>query len=158
MLDNITPVSSPVAIRSAAAIPGVMIEPVLNQSKQARLLARFPEASDPRVNGEAAPCWVVLAPGDVFTWSHGPSFRVALFNKPQVGPPPAHVIGKPCPVCRVPFSSAATTVACLCGIVLHCEPDAKEGLQCAQLRRECPVCKRSLVLTEGDVDALPDED
>jgi hypothetical protein len=130
----------------------VLLEPFFNWRKQLRLLAIFRAHSDPHVNGAPAPRVAVLSPGDFFQWAPGfGGFRVALFSKPQVGPPPSAVLGKPCPVCRVPFAATATCVSCLCGVVLHCEPDEKEGLQCAQLRRECPVCKRPVVLTEGYV-------
>ena len=143
--------------RSAAA-PGVLVESFFNPSKQLRLLAWFPAASVPQVNGAPAPHWVVLAPGDFFQWAPGLGFRVALFNKPHIGPPSATVLGKPCPVCRVPFAANSTCVTCICGIVLHCEPDDKEGLPCAQMRRECPVCQRSIVLTEGYVNPPSYED
>ena len=147
-----------VAPGRSGATPGVLVEPFFNPRKQLRLLAWFPEAADPQVNGEPAPRWVVLAPGDFFQWAPGHSFRVALFNKPQIGPPPVSVLGKSCPVCRVPFAATSTCVACLCGVVLHCEPDEKEGLQCAQMRRECPVCRRPIVLTEGYVNPPNHED
>jgi len=141
-----------------AAAPGVFVEPFVNARKQLRLLARFPEASIPQVNGEPAPRWIVLAPGDFFHWAPGFGFCVALFSKPQIGPPPASVLGRPCPVCRVPFADTTTTVTCLCGVVLHCEVDKAQGLQCAQIRRECPICKRAVVLTEGYVNAPSHED
>ena len=141
------------------AAAAVLLEPILNQRRQLRLLASFSEQVFPSVNGEPAPRRVVLAAGDYFNWAPGGGgFHVVLFNKPQIGPPSASVLGKPCPVCRVPFIVATRSVACLCGVVLHCEEDAKDGLQCAQLRRECPACKRPIVLTEGYVSPPNDED
>jgi hypothetical protein len=119
--------------------------------------AHFPPGSAPRVNGEAAPSLVVLAPGDFFQTAPGFGFTVALFCHPQVGAPPAGVVGRPCPFCRVPFAATATTFTCGCGAVLHCEVDAQHGLQCAQMSQACPVCKRPIALEEGYVTPL-DED
>ncbi len=151
--------ASPSWTRHSAASPlGVLVEPFFNQRKQLRLLAWFPAASAPQVNGEPAPRLVVLAPGDFFQWAPRHCCRIVLFNKPQIGAPPVPVLGKPCPICRVPFSPTSTCVTCVCGVVLHCEPDEKAGLQCAQMRRECPVCRRPIVLKEGYADPPSDED
>lgn len=134
--------------RLAGRVPAlsapVVLEPVRQQQGQLRLLARFAQAGAAQVNGASAPSTVVLAPGDWFRCDAGPVVRVALFYRPQIGPPPAAVLGKPCPVCSVPFTPAATCLACPCGVVLHCERDAEKGLQCAQLRRTCPRCGRDL--------------
>jgi hypothetical protein len=144
--------------------PGVLVETFFNPRQQLRLLVGFPAASTPQANGEPAPRRFVLGPGDFFQWAPGRGFHVALFNKPQLGPPPASVLGKLCPVCRVPFAADSTCVACLCGVVLHCEgdekkgPDAEEVLRCAQERHECPVCRHPLVLTEGYVNPPGHED
>jgi hypothetical protein len=139
--------------------PGdVLVEPVLNQRQQLKLLMRFPEAAFPVVNGEPAPRLFVLGPADFVQWGQGPGFHVALFSRPQIGPPPAAVLGKPCAVCRVPFVADSICTTCLCGAVLHCEQDRQEGLQCAQLRPDCPVCRRPLMLTEGYVNPPCDEE
>ncbi|HOC56185.1 MAG TPA: hypothetical protein PKI20_11235 [Verrucomicrobiota bacterium] len=129
----------------------VVLEPVRQQRGHLRLLARFSQAGAAQVNGEPAPSTVVLAPGDWFRCGTGPVVRVALFNRPQLGPPPAAELGKPCLVCSVPFTTAATCLVCPCGLVLHCEPDERDGLQCAQLRRTCPRCGRTLALDESYV-------
>jgi len=129
----------------------VVLEPVRQQRGQLRLLARFWQAGAAQVNGEAAPSTVVLAPGDWFRCGAGPVVRVALFNRPQLGPPPASALGKPCPFCKVPFTTATTCLTCPCGVVVHCEPDEKDGLHCAQELRVCPVCKRTLSQDEAYV-------
>jgi hypothetical protein len=136
---------------SSAPGPDVLVEPILNASNQLRLLVAFSRGSSPQLNGEPAPHRVVLAPGDHIQWLPDRSFRVALFNTPRIGPPPPSVLGKPCPNCRVPFTADAICLACICGVVLHCAPE-EEGLQCAQMRRECPACKKPLALTAGYVD------
>jgi hypothetical protein len=140
------------AAAGQAAASGVEVEPFFNSRNQLRLLARFPAAADPQVNGVPASRWVVLVPGDFFQWTPGVGYHLVLFNKPRIGAPIPALRGKPCPVCRVPFVATATCVLCLCGIALHCETNAKDGLQCAQLRRECPACQRPIVLTEGYLD------
>jgi hypothetical protein len=138
--------------------PGaVLVEPLVNQSKQLRLLARFPEEGPAVVNGEPAPSLVVLAPGDFFQCDSRPGFHIVLFSKPQIGPPAAAVLGKPCAVCRVPFAVDSICLVCLCGAVLHCEPETEDGLACARMRPDCPVCRRPLILTEGYVNPPSDE-
>jgi hypothetical protein len=122
----------------------------LNARKQFRLFVRFAEGASAAINGFPAPSFAVLAPGDFLRCaSSATGYTVALFNKPQVGPPPETALGKPCPVCRVPFLAASSCVQCGCGAVLHCEENGPDSLQCARLRPECPVCGRSIVLTEG---------
>jgi len=128
---------------------GVLVEPFFNQRKQLKLLATFPFGADARVNGEPAPRRAVLEVGDVVQWAAGVAFHVTVFNRPRVGPPPADLVGKACPICQVPFPPDTTTYTCACGCVFHCEADEKDGLQCAQLRGECPRCRRPVVLEPG---------
>jgi hypothetical protein len=123
-----------------------------------RVLVRFPPDSTPQVNGEPAPPLAVLSPGDFFQWSSAGALRVALFAEPLIGPPPPSALGRPCPVCRVPFVASSSCVACQCGVVLHCEPDGPDALQCAQMSRACPVCHRPIVLTEGYLNPTADDD
>jgi hypothetical protein len=134
----------------AGAVNDALLEPFLNTAKQMRILAVFPRAATVHVNGEPAPRRVVLAPGDQFQWLSSLIFQVALYSKPLIGPPPPSALGKLCPNCRVPFTAGTTCLTCVCGVVLHCEP-GEQGLQCAQMRRECPACKRPLALVEGYV-------
>lgn len=141
-----------------AEAAGVRLEPFVNPARQLRLLARFPEGAAPRVNGEPAPRLVVLAPGDTFRWAGGGSVRLTLYVRPAVGPPPAVALGKSCPVCRMPLAAGSICYTCICGVVMHCEPDSEAGLSCAPLSRECPVCKRPIVLAEGYVDPPSHED
>lgn len=126
-----------------------LVEPVPDPSNRLGLLVHFPEGSTPTVNGEPGLSWALLAPGDMFQWHGGDTFRVLLFNKPLIGPPAKAAVGKRCPICRVPITEGTTTVTCLCGAVIHCEPDGPEALQCAQLSSACPVCHRPVALTEG---------
>jgi len=126
-----------------------LVEPFRNQHGQLRLFALFGSGHYPVVNGEPAPRVVVLKPGDHFSWGPGhPGFQVALYTRPALGPPPFSVLGKPCPVCRVPFQESSVCFHCSCGVAMHCEPDGAESLQCAVLRGSCPVCRRP-VLKEG---------
>ncbi|MBP8260181.1 MAG: hypothetical protein KA118_11020 [Verrucomicrobia bacterium] len=141
-----------------AEAAGVRIEPFVNPARQLRLLARFPEGAAPRVNGEPAPRLAVLAPGDIFRWAGGGSFRLALYVRPAVGLTPGAVIGKSCPVCRMPLAAGSTCYTCICGVAMHCERDSEAGLSCAPLSRECPVCRRPIVLAEGYIDPPVHED
>ena len=136
----------------------VVVEPFFNRRQQLRLFAMFPPGSEPWVNGHAAAAMVVMSPGDYFRWGQEPGYTVALFSRPLIGPPPpAAVLGKACPVCRLPFAADQTCVSCACGAVLHCEKDEAK-LQCAYLRSTCVVCRRRLVLTEGYVTPPSDEE
>jgi hypothetical protein len=134
------------------------LEPFINSHRQPRILATFPANSRPHLNGEPAPRIVVLRAGDQIQWEEGVAFQVAIYNRPHLGPPPPALVNKPCPVCRVPLAAMSTCILCSCGVALHCEADEESGLQCAQLRRSCPVCTRPLALTEGYASPAPHED
>jgi hypothetical protein len=138
--------------------PSVHVQPFFNQHHQPRLLATFAVAAPVYVNGEPAAHTVVLRDRDVVHASPAPAFRVMVFKRPQLGPPPAAKLGKRCPVCSVPFQETAACYTCFCGVVFHCEADPHEGLQCAQLRRECPGCKRPVDLSEGYLSPVSHED
>ena len=145
------------AVRALGAGPGgepqgaVVVEPFISPRRQLRLFARFTRGTSALVNGEPAPRYAVLAPGDELHWAAGCACRLALFIRPQIGPPPRSALGKPCPVCRTPFVERTTCVTCVCGVTLHCEADAAEPLQCAQQARDCPICRRPIVLTPAYV-------
>ncbi len=129
--------------------PDPTFEPLRSKRHQHRLLALFPRGCRPLVNGDPAPPIVVLSPGDRISWGQSKSFAVAVYHRPEIGPPPASSVGRPCPTCRVPLAADTRTLTCPCGVSLHCELDAKDGLQCARVSPNCPVCHRPLVLTEG---------
>lgn len=166
------PLRMPAGVRHLAARPagvlilaasaeapeeGVMVETYRNARQQLRLLARFPRATEPMVNGEPAPRRVVLKPGDAVQWFTGLVVHVTVFQHPQLGAPPAAQLGKPCPICRVPFAPGTTCYTCACGVVFHCEAGVGGGLQCAQWSKECPRCKRPVVLEEAyDYQPSPD--
>jgi hypothetical protein len=103
------------------------------------------------LNGERAPLVAVLKERDQFQLGHAFNFHVAVLHQPRIGPPPAEVIGKPCPVCLVAFAAEARCYVCPCGRVLHLEgePHEENKLQCARVHTECPGCHRPIVLTEG---------
>ena len=135
----------------------LLVESFTTQNQQLRLFAKFPLETVVQVNGAPAPRVVVLAPGDFVQWNDKLAFYVLAYHKPQIGPPPASILGKLCPVCKLPFAPDTVCVACACGVHLHCVP-AEPGLRCAQWRRNCLVCARPLVLTEGYVNSPPHED
>jgi hypothetical protein len=136
--------------REAESARSVQLEPFWNEQQQLRLFACFSEGVWPVVNGEVVSRVAVMAPGDEFSWRPGGlAFRVALYVRPRLGPPPKNVLGKPCPVCRVPFVQITTCFTCGCGAVTHCEGPGAQKLQCALLTQTCPVCRRPVVLVEG---------
>lgn len=136
---------------------GLRVEPFRNRYGHARVFAQFAPGTSPTVNGEPAPVSFVLAPGDVVHWLNDEGgFKVGLFNRPDIGPPPETLIGKPCPVCRVPLAKQSMCVRCACGAAMHCEPDGQDSLQCAQLRQACPVCNRQLTTQEGYLEETAD--
>ncbi len=147
----------PMAANAEADADGVVVEPFRNARHQPRLLVSFPAATDPLVNGEPALHRVVLKLGDAFQWTPELTVHVTVFRRPLLGGPPEAQLGKPCPICRVPFAAEATCYTCACGAVFHCEADAEGGLQCAQLSGECPRCRRPVVLEEA-YDYTPSQD
>src|SRR6516162_4587722 len=97
-----------------------------------------------RINAAPAPRVTVLRIGDWVRLSAGLLLRVALYNRPAIGPPGPELLGKECPVCRVPLSAETTVYVCAsCGAGLHCEgPDhaEQERLECARICSACPRC------------------
>lgn len=141
--------AAPFAFAHPTARAAVILEPIVSRDRQLRLFASFSESAVPWVNGAPPPCHLVLAPGDQVTWDTGETFEVAVFHRPHLGAPPPSLLGRPCPICRVPLAPDVRCLVCACGAGLHAELDAVNGLQCASLGPACPVCRRPLVLSEG---------
>jgi len=138
---------------SPAATGALLLELVRQREQPLRLLAVADDAGSLRVNGQAAPRVAVLRENDVVQWGPEVSFVVEFVRHSVVGPPPPELVGRPCPICRVPFSAAALTYGCVCGTRLHCEA-REDRLQCAQRSRICPSCRKPVVL-EANGAALP---
>lgn len=144
----------PPRLAPAAAEPsasGPVFEPTVARGHQPRLLVINPPEAPLLVNGHAAPRVALLREKDQFQVEHSASFHLAVFHQPQIGAPPPELIGKPCPVCLVPFTAESRCYICPCGAALHLEgePEEQDKLQCARISSECPVCRRPVVLTQG---------
>jgi len=131
----------------------VLLEASFAHRPQPRLLALTPGVQILRVNGQPAPRLAVLTERDTFQVNDDWIFHVAIFNRPRIGPPGPELIGRPCPVCLVPFAAGAKVQLCHCGAAFHCEEPG--GLECIQMNAECQACGRPFVLTAGYT-ALPE--
>ena len=128
------------------APPGALwLELVRQHAHPLRLLAVVDAPGTLRVNGQAAPRVAVLRENDFVQWGPEVTFVVEFVRRLAVGPPPPEFVGRPCPICRVPFEADVATFGCACGTRLHCEASA-DRLQCAQRSRICPSCRKPLVL------------
>jgi hypothetical protein len=139
---------------SSPAPPGALLfQPVRQPPHPRRLLAVADHFDALRVNGQAAPPATVLRENDFVQWGPEVSFVVALVHRSALGPPSPEDIGRPCPICRVPFSADAVTFGCACGTRVHCD-GSEDGLQCAQRSGRCPSCCQPIDL-EGSLTGSP---
>jgi len=125
------------------------LEPFFTEAREAQVLVLQGGGPPLRINGQRAPRVAVLRPHDLLQWEEG-EYQVALFLRPVLGPPPSHLIGVPCPVCRIPFSAEdEECYHCACGTVMHLQKSKPGGLECALVRAPagCPTCQRALILT-----------
>jgi hypothetical protein len=132
-----------------------VVEPVRHEGRS-YLTMVLPPNHSVRINAAPAPRVTVLRIGDWVRLSAGLRLQVALYNRPAIGPPGPELLGKECPVCRVPLSSETTVYACAsCGAGLHCEGpehDEQDRLECARICSACPRCTMPINLTEGYLD------
>jgi hypothetical protein len=87
------------AAESAGASEALVLEPVALHGGQTHLLLLNAGAAHVRVNGSPSPRVALLRERDQFQFGDSCVFHVAIFHRPQIGPPPADKMGKPCPVC-----------------------------------------------------------
>jgi hypothetical protein len=117
---------------------------------QDRLLAVAPARGHARCNGQPLPRVVLLGVRDQLQLGDA-LLHVTLFHRPHVGPAPADILGRECPLCRVALVAGTTVYVCPhCGTALHCEGEdrpADERLECARLTSACPACDRPVVLS-----------
>tara|TARA_R110002096_G_scaffold24760_24_gene78045 strand:+ start:4990 stop:5556 length:567 start_codon:yes stop_codon:yes gene_type:complete len=116
------------------------------------LLVLNPDRVPLRVNDLNAPRVHLLEEGDHLLIGNQHLLATALYNCPEIGPPPSANIGRACPVCRNTFTSEDRVYHCgSCGGVLHLEegdnPD--ESLQCALSVTHCLTCNHPINLEEG---------
>lgn len=127
----------------------LVVEQVVNSRRQIRMLAINPNGGRLHVNGHAAPRVAVLGEKDALQLANDTVLHVTIFNRPRIHQPPPQLLGKQCPVCRVPFAETAAIYLCPCGVAMHCEADDTDGLQCARLHHACVACERPITLREG---------
>jgi hypothetical protein len=132
-----------------------VLEPVRHEGRS-YLTMVLPHNHLVRVNSAPAPRVTVLRIGDWVRLDDGLLLRVALYNRPAIGPPGPELLGKECPLCRVPLSAETTVYVCgSCGAGMHCEGlerDEQDRLECARIGSTCPRCSTPINLTEGYID------
>jgi hypothetical protein len=148
---------------SDAGVPFLSVEPSANDDASLLLEPVFPPRRPPRVlllaatpgqvsvNARRAGRLSVLSERDQFRLNGSSLFHVTLFTRPRVGPPSEALLGRECPVCRVPFASDTTAFHCACGGGLHLVGAEQNDdlLQCARAVSACPRCSQPIVLKEG---------
>lgn len=127
----------------------LIMEPLFNPKRHPQLFVLVPSHADARINGQPAPRLALLKEKDVFTCGRHVILHVTLYHHASLGSPRPELIGKECPVCRVPFTAETTVFACSCGAALHHEASDPQGLKCATMRGDCPSCGRPIVLEAG---------
>jgi len=140
------PTQAPVGVSAESAEFRPRVEPVVNQHGHVRLWLVNSANDRVHVNGAVAPLLAVLKERDFVQFEEGCGAYISVLNRPRIGPPPPHLLGRECPVCRVKFAPGSKCYQCPCGAAFHME-DA-DGLQCAQTRTEC-TCGRPTILVEG---------
>jgi len=101
-----------------------------------------------RINGQSAPCIVILNEGDQLDFDNGVLYHLSSFNETVIGPAPEKWLGKECGLCRIPFKKESRTYICwFCSTPLHMED--KGGLECAALTSDCLKCGNSVRLVNG---------
>lgn len=123
------------------------LEPIVDAHGKLRLLMVQPEGFNARLNGLPARRVSVLREKDFLHLTPDCSLHVSVLHRPCIGPPPAALLGRECPVCRVPFVAESRCYACQCGAGLHFE-EGPDSLECVRTRTEC-VCGQPIILTEG---------
>ena len=125
----------------------VVLEPLVAE-REAYLLMLAPPRLALRVNGEGLRRVALLRERDLVQVPGTPwTLHVALHLGSEMGPPPAHLVGRPCPLCGTPFAGQTRIWICpACGTALHDEEgDGDDALQCLRLCSECPGCRGPLV-------------
>jgi hypothetical protein len=128
----------------------LVVEQIVNNRRQLRLLAIHPRGESLRINGQLTPRVAALAEKDSLQLADDTTLHVTILNRPFLGKPPPELLGKQCPVCRVPFTETATVYVCACGVAMHNSADGDpDGLQCTRLQHACLTCQRPITLKEG---------
>lgn len=116
------------------------------------LLFTSPPEGNLRINGIPAPRVGLLLVKDLLQLDGGPPLHVSLYLRPDLGPPRAELIGRPCARCRVNVVAKTQVYVCpACQTVMHAEGDEMdddERLECFALG-DCPGCGEPVRVDEG---------
>ena len=118
-------------------------------------LAVVSHGEDLLVNGFPALRFSLLAARSSLALpSAGAMMYVAEKTGPYVGPPPAEILGKECPICKIAFDAATRVGGCRCGQFYHFEtPESHPEisgdnlLRCFEQARVCS-CRAALTTAE----------
>ncbi len=118
-------------------------------------LAMIVQGEGVLVNGVPALPLAVLSVKDSVVLGPGRHFYVTQRLQPYLGPPPQHVLNKPCPFCQIPITDDTRIYLCPCGAPYHYETaeshpqvEASERLNCYAKIEKCLSCGRRLTLEE----------
>lgn len=130
----------------------LMLEPI-GDGQQPQLLLIWPAGEQVFVNGKAAPQLCVLGERDQFQVGDDHVLHLAVYNRPEIGPPSADSVAKECPVCRIKFAADTRVYACVkCRTAIHLQGDEtppETRLECALMVSECPVCCAKIEMAAG---------
>lgn len=130
----------------------LLLEPVFSQKQPYLLLVSQP-GKDVRINGQVAPRFASLREKDQVQFDDEFMLHLTLFSRPRICDVPDQLVGKECPVCRVPYVAQTRVYLCgNCSSAMHLqgeeEPESTR-LECALAITECPVCQTPIEMTEG---------
>lgn len=118
-------------------------------------LAMVALKDDILVNGLPALPVTVLGAKDSLALAPGCLCYVTERVRPFVGTPSGELLGKKCPVCRIPADDKTRVVTCQCGALYHHEtktshPDVadEDRLSCFEKVQVCLVCGRPVTMDE----------
>ncbi len=147
---RVAPGGLPELVATEAAGAEAWLEPLVREGRFRLLFLNRP-VTPILLNDQLAPPSFLSREGDQIRLGDGISLEVGVFARPSVGAPPAGLIGKPCPVCRVPLTAETRIYQCpICEGALHLEEgDEETALQCAQVSGSCPSCQHPVRLEHG---------
>lgn len=107
------------------------------------------------VNGLPALPLTVLTVKDSIVLAPGCLAYVTERVRPFSGTPPAELLGRPCPLCRMPVDAKTRIVICQCGAPYHHETEAShpdlpedDRLRCFERVKICLSCNRPVTADE----------
>jgi hypothetical protein len=133
-----------------------IFQPIWNNS-DSHLLMACPGRKRPIINAIPAPSIALLKVKDDILFPNAVEFtaHVSLYTRPRLGPVPDNRAGRKCPLCRSTFLKNTLTYTCYrCGQAIHYKRNGhaeSDGLDCANICDNCPVCRARIYLNDGFV-------